>query len=87
MTDKTAEPKSVIYSHHDLLGSPIHIGIKVAVAGSNMLTICTVTNLTPKMVRVVSVNSTRRDTGRLVYGAQCVIVDNADVLAYILKGR
>lgn len=78
-------PKKVTPEHSDILGRPICLGTKVAVAVHNSLMICSVTKIMPKMIRAMPVQGHYRD-GYLVYGSQCVVVEGEDVLAYILKG-
>ena len=78
--------KKVTPDHVDILGRPIHIGTKVAVAVHNSLMICSVIKIMPKMIRVMPIRGYYRDDGCLVYGNQCVVVEGEDVLAYILKG-
>lgn len=76
--------KKVTPEHFDILGRPIHIGTKVAVAVHNELLVCSVIKVTPKMIRVMPIRWHGGD-GHLSYGSQCVVVEGEDVLAYILK--
>ena len=78
-------PKKVTPEHTDILGRPICLGTKIAVAVHNSLMICSATKIMPKMIRAMPVQGHYRD-GYLVYGSQCVVVEGEAVLAYILKG-
>lgn len=76
--------------HLDILGRELKVGMPVAVsAGVTGLKICTVTSLTPKMVRVEPVKKQIRFNGKpktyLEYGHQMVIIGGEDVLMYVLK--
>lgn len=71
----------------DVFGRPITVGSKVAVCKANMLRICNVVKLNPKMLRVVPVNGSYPKLGFLVFPQQSVVVDGEDVLAYILSGK
>lgn len=77
--------KKITPEHFDILGRPVHIGTKVAVAIHNSLMIGSVIKITSKMIRVMPVRG-RGGAGYLVYSNQCVLVEGEDVLAYILKG-
>lgn len=77
-------------AHLDILGRELKVGMPVAVsAGTTGLKICTITALTPKMVRVEPVKKQIRFNGKsktyLEYGNQMVIVGGEDVLMYVLK--
>lgn len=76
--------------HLDILGRELKVGMPVAVSASTTgLKICTVTALTPKMVRVEPVKKATNWRGKtktyLEYGNQMVIVGGEDVLMYVLK--
>lgn len=76
--------------HLDILGRELRVGMPVAVSAGNIgLKICTITALTPKMVRVEPVKKVTNWQGKtksyLEYGNQMVIVGGEDVLMYVLK--
>ncbi len=73
--------------HNDILGHPISEGCKVAVARHNQLKVCSVTKLSPKMIRVIPVNGGYPAAGFQVFGHQTVVVEGEDVLSFILRGK
>ncbi len=74
-------------THKDILGNPIDATSKLAVSHRNMLKICSIVKMSPKMMRVKPINNqSYRGEGYLVYPSQCVVVDGPDVMAYILRG-
>jgi len=73
--------------HKDILGHPIVEGTKVAVARHNLIKVCNVVKLNPKMLRVVPVNGGYPASGFQVFGHQAVVIDGEDVLSFILKGK
>jgi hypothetical protein len=79
-----------INPHLDILGRELKVGMPVAVsAGTVGLKICTISALTPKMVRVAPVKKQTNWRGKektyLEYGSQMVIIGGEDVLMYVLK--
>jgi hypothetical protein len=81
-------PKKEPIVHLDLLGKPIYLGNKVAVAHKNSMRICSVEKILPKSIRAVPVNG--RDSWRkdiLTTPNRVIVVNNEDVLAFILKGQ
>lgn len=73
--------------HTDILGNPILENSKLAVSHKNMLKICSIVKVSPKMLRVKPIaNKHYRGEGYLVYPTQTVVVDGPDVMAYILRG-
>jgi len=74
-----------ISQHLDILGQPLQEGNYVALAHHNMLQICQVTKLSPKMMRAVPVKQGYRSSdGYLVYSNQAILLSGSDVFAYIL---
>lgn len=74
-----------ISEHLDLLGQPLAEGNYVAVSHHNMLQVCQIKKLNPKMMRVVPVrNHYYRKDGHLVYSNQAILLSGPDALAYIL---
>ena len=72
--------------HKDRLCNPIKLGDKLAVAHHNSLRICSVTKLNPKMIEVTPVNPKYANSEFLVYSHETVVLNEADVLVYIIKG-
>lgn len=76
-----------MHTHYDILGNPIHVGSVVAVGISNSTVICSVTSLTPKLVRIQAVSKKGPEAGvQIVKCDRCVVLTGEDVLAYVLKG-
>ena len=75
-----------ISEHKDILGQPLAEGNYVAVSHHNMLQVCQVKKLNPKMMRVVPVKSGYyyRKEGHLIYSNQAILLSGPDALAYIL---
>jgi hypothetical protein len=73
--------------HLDILGQPLAEGNYVAVSHHNMLQICEIKKLNPKMMRVVPIEKSayRRGAGHLVYSNQSILLSGPDAVAYILK--
>lgn len=80
-----AKTKKDLPEHKDVIGVPIHVGSKVAVARSNSLMVCSVLELCPKMIKVKPITSGYRQDGIVVYSSATVVIEGPDVLAYILK--
>jgi len=74
----------VISDHLDLLGQPLAEGNYVAVSHHNMLQVCQIKKLNPKMMRVMPVRNHYRHDGFLIYSNQAVLLSGQDALAYIL---
>jgi hypothetical protein len=74
--------------HKDVLGNPITLSSKLAVARHNTLVVCSIVKIHPKMMRVKPINAGQyyRGDGYLAYPDNCIVVDGPDVMAYILKG-
>jgi hypothetical protein len=72
--------------HKDKLGQDILQGVKVAVARHNQLRLCSVSKLSPKMIRVIPVNGAYPSEGFQVFGHQTVVVETEDALAFLLRG-
>jgi len=73
--------------HNDLIGRPIIEGCKVVVAKGNVMRVCTAEKLTKRMVHVVPVNDGYPKIGFYVRGERIVVIDNEDMLSFILKGH
>lgn len=74
-----------IAEHTDILGQPLKEGNYVAVSHHNMLQVCQIKKLNPKMMRVIPVKGYYRKTdGLLVYSNQAILLSGPDALAYIL---
>jgi hypothetical protein len=72
--------------HEDILGQPLSEGNYVAISHHNMMYVCQVKKLNPKMMRVVPIQKGyRSDDGFLKYSDQCVLLSGPDALVYILK--
>jgi len=72
--------------HLDILGQPLSEGNYVAVSHHNMLQVCQITKINPKMMRVIPVKKgyySRKD-GHLIYSHQSILLSGPDALAYIL---
>jgi hypothetical protein len=82
MTTEKIEKK-----HFDILGVEVKLGNYVAVPRNNVMKICKVIKLNPKMisVEVVSPGQSRFHSGFLVYSSQSVIIQGEDAIAYVLK--
>jgi len=73
--------------HKDVLGNPITVDSKLAVARHNDLVVCSIVRITPKMIRVKPLKTNGyRASEYLAYPNNCVVVDGPDVMAYILRG-
>lgn len=70
--------------HLDLLGQPLAEGNYVAVSHHNVLQICQIKKLNPKMMRVIPIKAHYRKDGYLVYSNQAILLSGPDALAYIL---
>lgn len=70
--------------HLDIIGNPILLSSKLAVARHNELVICSVTQITPKMLRVATVRGS--DT-YLIHPEQAVVLDGQSLLVYLLKSK
>jgi hypothetical protein len=71
--------------HKDILGQPLHEGNYVAVSHRNIMYVCQIKKLTPKMMRVVPIkNAYHGDEGWLKYDTESVLLSGPDALAYIL---
>lgn len=69
--------------HRDVIGQLLQAGNYVAFASSNQLTFGTVIRLTPKMVKVKSINGWQELNK---YPSDCIRVNNdASVTMYLLK--
>ena len=75
--------------HKDVLGVILKVGDKIAVANYNVMEICSVSKLNPKMIKVDIVHKRKNGKETLrVYSNQVVLLGNTeDVLAYVLRGR
>ena len=73
--------------HVDRIGRPILQGSKVAVSRGNLMRICTVTKLSPKMIHCMPVNETNIYEEFYVLGRRAVVIDSEDMLSFILKGK
>lgn len=73
--------------HKDVIGQPVYVGSKLAVARNNSLMVCSVIELCPKMIKVKPVMGTYRQGGFVVYSSQTVVIEGPDVLAYVLRGK
>jgi hypothetical protein len=81
----TKKKKKEAPVHLDILGQPLSEGNYVALAHHNMLQICKIVKLNPKMMRAVPVRGNyRADGGYLVYSNQAILLSGPDALAYIL---
>jgi hypothetical protein len=69
--------------HTDILGNDIFTSSKLAVSKKNSLVICSVVNISPKMIRVSSI--ARPSWSFLVYPRDTVVVSGPDALAYLLR--
>lgn len=83
MTKVKKEPPE----HKDVIGVPVLVGAKVAVARSNRLLVCSVIELCPKMIKVRPVMGRYSEDGFVVYSSQTVVIEGPDVLAYVLRGK
>ena len=68
----------------DILGQPLDIGCHVAVPSRNLLMICKIVKISPKMIHVEGIKKHSRSEF-MVYPQHAVRIDGPDVLAYILK--
>lgn len=76
----------IIIEHKDILGQPLQEGNYVAVSHHNMLEVCQIKKLNPKMMRVAAIRDKYREGyGRLAYSNQSILLSGPDALAYILK--
>jgi hypothetical protein len=75
------------YTHLDKLGKPLAVDDVVAVADHNSLMIAKVIKLNPKMIKVAKlINKSTWHTGEHnKYSQDCVKVDDADAVIYVLK--
>ncbi len=74
--------------HYDKLGKLINVGDCVAAPYNNSLMISKVVKITPKMVKIKKFNTSSRSwhSGEYSkYPTDLVILDGADVTAYLLK--
>lgn len=72
--------------HEDILGQPLSEGNYVAISHRNMMKICQIKKLNPKMMRVIPIQKGyRSEDGYLIYSDQAVLLSGPDALAYILK--
>ncbi len=70
----------------DMIGQEIKQGDIVIMASGHTLVVCKITRLTPKMVRVININSTKhRDKGVLRYANELFKVDDELSTFFILK--
>lgn len=75
-----------VIEHLDIIGQPIEEGNYVALSHHNMMYVCQIIKLHPKMIRAKPIKSGYRSAdGFLVYSNQTVILSGSDALAYILK--
>lgn len=76
----------IISEHKDILGQPLQEGNYVAISHHNMMYVCQIIKLNPKMIRVRPLkNGYRAEDGYLIYSNQSVLLSGADALVYILK--
>jgi hypothetical protein len=75
-----------IPEHLDILGQPLAEGNYVAVSHRNMLHVCQIKKLNPKMMRVAPIKYQYKkvEDGILVYSDQAILLSGPDALAYIL---
>jgi len=73
--------------HLDILGQTIQEGNYVAVSHKNLLQVCKVIRLNPKMMRVKPIKKDYyyRGDGHLVYSNQTILLSGEEATAYILK--
>ena len=75
----------------DLFGTEMKVGSWVAYGDGNRVRMGRIIKITVKMVRVQDFKRpqkdrrTDRDTGNLRYAAECVVLDERQVMWYILK--
>ncbi len=74
-----------IPEHKDILGQELKEGDYVAVSDSNRLYICCIKKITPKQLRVLPVQYSRKDNGLLKYPSETILLSDPDALVYILK--
>lgn len=72
--------------HFDKLGYEITVGCCVVYPSSNMLSLGRVTKLNPKMVKVTKIPGGKWSSESNKYPADVLVVDDAAVSMYLLKG-
>jgi hypothetical protein len=72
------------FVHQDRLGKQINLGDCVVASHYNSLIVAKVIKLTPKMVRITKLAS-RQSWEYTKYPEDLVIINGADVTAYLLK--
>lgn len=73
-------------SRKDILGQDIIVGCHVAAPSGNLLKICKVVKISPKMLHVECVQKVGYNDSYMIYPERTVRLDGPDVLAYILRG-
>ncbi len=72
--------------HKDILGQPLNEGNYVAICHHNMMYVCQIKKLSPKMMRVIPIQrGYRSEDGFLKWANQSVLLSGPDALAYILR--